>query len=219
MTPPDRVGVACLAVAQTVVWAALFYSFPALLPAIAAETGWPIGQVAAVFSGTLLAAAVTSPFAGGLIDRGMGRRLLPLSAAVGATALILSAWLPGFIWFALLWGIIGLCHGGALYDPAFSVLTRAYGAEARGPITTVTLVAGFAGTLAFPLCHVLTDLGGWRLAVQGMGTLVLVVTGRLNHPGTAQKDPSWRAWYSGRSRPPFSCSHSRSGRCWRTSCR
>ena len=35
-----------------------------------------------------------------------------------------------------------------LYDPAFATLACLYGRAARGPITGITLVAGFASTVA-----------------------------------------------------------------------
>ena len=38
-----------------------------------------------------------------------------------------------------------------LYDPAFATLTGLYGRAARGPITGITLIAGFASTIGWPL--------------------------------------------------------------------
>ena len=38
-----------------------------------------------------------------------------------------------------------------LYDPAFATLACLYGRAARGPITGITLVAGFASTVGWPL--------------------------------------------------------------------
>ena len=57
-----------------------------------------------------------------------------------------------------------------LYDPAFAALTWLYGREARSAITGITLIAGFASTIGWPLSAIflhaiglarcLSDLGG-----------------------------------------------------------
>ena len=44
---------------------------------------------------------------------------------------------------------VGMAMG--LYDPAFATLTGLYGRAARGPITGITLIAGFASTVGWPL--------------------------------------------------------------------
>jgi hypothetical protein len=45
-----------------------------------------------------------------------------------------------------------------LYDPAFATLACLYGRAARGPITGITLVAGFASTVGWPLSGLLEVL-------------------------------------------------------------
>ena len=49
-----------------------------------------------------------------------------------------------------------------LYDPAFATLTGLYGRAARGPITGITLIAGFASTVGWPLSAFLNAQFGWR---------------------------------------------------------
>ena len=39
--------------------------------------------------------------------------------------------------------------GFGLYEPAFATVTGLYGREARGPITGITLFAGFASTVGW----------------------------------------------------------------------
>ena len=41
--------------------------------------------------------------------------------------------------------------GMGLYDAAFAALARLYGIAARSPITSITLMAGFASTVGWPL--------------------------------------------------------------------
>ena len=55
-----------------------------------------------------------------------------------------------FLLFAA-WGILGVGMALGLYDTAFAALTALYGRDARGPITGITLIAGFASTVSWPL--------------------------------------------------------------------
>jgi hypothetical protein len=49
-----------------------------------------------------------------------------------------------------------------LYDAAFATLAGLYGSRARGPITGITLIAGFASTIGWPLSAFLDAEIGWR---------------------------------------------------------
>src|SRR4029079_1716036 len=55
---------------------------------------------------------------------------------------------------------IGMAMG--LYDAAFAALGRIYGIEARRPITGITLMAGFASTVGWPLTAWGLAHIGWR---------------------------------------------------------
>jgi len=52
--------------------------------------------------------------------------------------------------------------GLGLYDAAFGALGRIYGDKARRPITGITLLAGFASTVGWPLTAWGLDTIGWR---------------------------------------------------------
>ena len=54
---------------------------------------------------------------------------------------------------------------GCLYDPCFALITRSRGINARRAIIIVTLVAGFASAISFPLAHLVSEAIGWRAAV------------------------------------------------------
>jgi hypothetical protein len=62
------------------------------------------------------------------------------------------------------WVLIGLGMGTGLYDAVFAALGRMYGSEARGPITSLTLFGGFAGTICWPLSAFMIEHLGWRSA-------------------------------------------------------
>ena len=91
-----------------------------------------------------------------------------------ALALVTELWQ-----FYLLWALLGMCMSGALYEPCFALITRARGVDAKRSIVFVTLVAGFAGTVSFPVAHSLAQAFGWRIAVLCFGVTAVCVVAPL----------------------------------------
>jgi MFS family permease len=156
-----------LALGQTLTYAGCLYAFPALLPELEEGTGW--GKATLALGPTLgfLIMAGLTVLTGRLVDRGLGGEMLvwgPVLVALGVLGLGLA---PSPAVWLLAWAVIGVGQAGCLYETLFAFLTRRLGTGARAAITRVTLVAGFAGTLAFPLGH----WAGERLGGQG-GMLV-----------------------------------------------
>ena len=67
-----------------------------------------------------------------------------------------------------------------LYDAGFATLATLYGDQARGPITGITLVAGFASTVGWSLSTVLDNALGWRETCLVWAALHLLVGLPLN---------------------------------------
>jgi MFS family permease len=161
-----------LAIAETIAWAGIFYLFPAMLMRWEAYFGWSRVELTFGFTGALIIAAGTGVFAGRLIDRGHGRILMTVSAFTGG---LLIATLPllQHLWqFYLIWLLIGFTMAGCLYEPCFAFLTHVYYPRSKRPIIIVTLVAGFAGTLCFPLSSIIANNIHWQAAVWVFSILV-----------------------------------------------
>ncbi len=154
-----------LAIAETVVWAALFYSFPALLLVWERDLGWSKTELSGAFTLALTVSALFAPVAGRLIDHGWGRYTFTSSALLGAASLAALSTVTMLWQFYLIWVFIGVAMAGALYEPCFAFLTRVMGARSKQAITLVTLIAGFAGTVAFPGTHALLVFTDWRETV------------------------------------------------------
>ena len=60
------------------------------------------------------------------------------------------------------WLLLGIGMGFGLYDAAFGALGRIYGDAARRSITGITLIAGFASTVGWPLTAWGLESIGWR---------------------------------------------------------
>jgi MFS family permease len=162
MNGSPRAVVAMLGTAQTLAWASTYY-LPAILAVpMARELGTSVAGVMAAFSGALVVSALVGPRMGSWIDRWGGRPVLMASNGVFAVGLLLLAWAPSVPVMGLAWLLLGLGMGGGLYESAFATLVRLQGTQARRSITGITLIAGFASTVGWPLSAALEASLGWR---------------------------------------------------------
>jgi len=165
-----------LAIAQTLIWACIYYSFPALLLSWEASLGWSRADLTGAVTLAIFMSAFCSPLYGRLIDLGRGAQMMTAASVLGGLCMMALALVTEVWHFYLLWALLGVCMAGSLYEPCFALITRARGAEAKRSIIFVTLVAGFAGTVSFPVAHALAQAFGWRGAVLCFGlTAVLIV--------------------------------------------
>jgi MFS family permease len=165
--------VAALGTAQTLAWASSYY-LPAVLGVpMARDLGVAMPAVFAAFSAALLVSAAVGPWAGRTIDRLGGRPVLMATNALFALALLGLAAAPSAAAVVLAWALMGLAMGAGLYEAAFAALVRLYGRDARGPITGITLIAGFASTVGWPLSAWMETRFGWRGACVGWAVLHL----------------------------------------------
>ena len=159
-----ELGVWCLAIGQTVGYACLYYIFAALLLTWDSALGWDKGLLTFAFMLAILTGAAMSPLAGRLVDHGRSRWLLSGGMWFGALALLALGFAQSYPVFLICWLVLGVAQGASLYEPCFAFLTRTTGENATRNITKVTLVAGFASTLAFPAGAFLANAYGWQVA-------------------------------------------------------
>lgn len=176
-----RAGVVlALGAAQTLAWASSYYLPAILAEPMAAALGLPRTAVFAAFSGALLLGGLLGPAVGRAIDRRGGRDVLCVSNGVLAAGLALLALAQGPAGLAAAWAVLGAGMAMGLYDAAFATLTGLYGREARGAITGITLIAGFASTVGWPVSAGLEAEIGWRGACLVWAALHLLVGLPLN---------------------------------------
>jgi MFS family permease len=162
MTPPQLPIILALGTTQTLAWASSYY-----LPAILAD---PIGRdlsvssnwIFAAFSGSLVISALLGPRIGRQIDLVGGRSVLSMSNLTLATGLALLGLSYSIPVLVIAWLLLGVGMGAGLYDAAFGTLGRIYGDAARRSITGITLLAGFASTVGWPLTALGLESIGWR---------------------------------------------------------
>ncbi len=182
-----KTAIALIAIAQTILWAGLYYLFPAFLLHWETAYSWSRSELTFALTAAVFASALLSPLAGSFIDRGKGKLLLAGCGLIGGMLITALPEIHSQIGFYILWTVIGGAMAGCLYEPCFAVIVRYQGEKAKHGITVITLVAGFASTICFPLAHWLIETYGidTALRVFGLGIiggavpLIYIGTGRL----------------------------------------
>jgi MFS family permease len=150
--------------AQTLAWGSTYY-LPAILAVpMADDLGISTGLVFAAFSAALVVSAILGPLAGRRIDFFGGRDVLAVSSLTFAVGLVMLGLAKGATMLFAGWLVLGVGMAMGLYEAAFSTLAGIYGREARGPITGITLLAGLASTICWPISAYMEAEIGWRLA-------------------------------------------------------
>ncbi len=154
--------IVALGTTQTLAWASSYYLPAILADPIAQDLGISSNWFFAAFSAALVISGLLGPRIGRQIDLLGGRPVLSGSNVIFAAGLALlgastSAWMLGVAWF-----LLGIGMGAGLYDAAFGALGRIYGDNARRAITGITLIAGFASTIGWPLSSWGLETIGWR---------------------------------------------------------
>lgn len=151
-----------LGLTQTVGWASSYYLPAILARPMADDLGCPVSTVYAAFSAALVVSALTAPFAGRHIDQWGGKRLLAASNVWFAISLIFLSQAQNLPSLFLGWVLLGIAMGAGLYDMAFAAVVRSRGLAAPSIIAGITLLAGFASTVGWPVSHYLLSNFGWR---------------------------------------------------------
>jgi MFS family permease len=155
-------AVSVLGLTEILSWGAMFYPPVLTVPLIAADHGWSPPFAMAGFSVGLFVGGLCSRYVGSAIDRVGGHVVMPVGSLIGSAGLVALAWAPGVASYFAAWITIGIAMAASLYDPAFATLGRIFGSAARTPITALTLVAGFASTVSWPVTQFLIQTVGWR---------------------------------------------------------
>lgn len=196
VTPGTLGIVLALGGTQTLAWASSTYLPAILATPIARDLNLTRATVFGAFSVALLVMAATGPAVGRAIDRAGGRGTLMLSNVVLAGGLVLLGLAHNAVMLFAAWAMLGVGMAMGLYDAAFAALVHIYGQGARKAITGITLVAGFASTVGWPLTALLDAQFGWRNACFVWAALHLLIALPVNAwclPKTTDKRASENA--------------------------
>ncbi len=169
------VVVSTLGITQTLSWGSSYYLTAVFADPIATDLNISKTWFFGVYSAALLLSGLLGPLAGRMIDQRGGRDVLAATNVVFAAGLILLSFANGPFGLIAAWAVIGVGMGFGLYEASFATVAGLYGREARNAITGITLFAGFASTVGWPLSSVFIDEFGWRGACLAWAALHVLV--------------------------------------------
>ena len=172
---PLWVVICGLGITQIIGWGTTYYALGALSQDIAAATGWSTTLIFGAFSASLMVSGVLSTWAGRLIDRVGGRKVMVAGSLLSAAGLALIGAFPHPVTYVAGWLVLGLAMRLATYDAAFASLTQITPKGARRAISYLSLFGGLASTVFWPVSHNLSLSIGWNHALLAYAVLHLVV--------------------------------------------
>lgn len=172
--------IVALGTTQTLSWASSYYLPAILADAIARDLGISTNWFFAAFSASLVISGLLGPRVGRQIDRVGGRQVLSASNLIFAGGLALLGTSTTLWMLSAAWLLLGIGMGLGLYDAAFGTLGRIYGDIARRAITGITLIAGFASTVGWPLSSLGLETIGWRGTCYAWATAHIIIGLPLN---------------------------------------
>jgi MFS family permease len=123
----------------------------------------------------LVAAGAAIPV-GRWLDHHGGRNLMTVGSALGVVAVVAWSQVRTVGQQYAVFVLIGLASAMSLYEAAFSVLIATTDPVRRNTaLLTVTVVAGFASSIFFPLTGWLTTELGWRTALLILAALLAAI--------------------------------------------
>lgn len=193
-------GVVRHGAAQLLLWSAFYYQLPALLPHMA-DNGLDVGVLSAAITAAILVWALLIPVAGRLVDRGHGVTMMRFGGGLGVALLVTMSIVPTPLVPLVIAGL-GMPMAATLYDPCFAILLRARALVANRAITKVTLVAGFATLLSFPVVLLISSFWPWQgvvlvfsgIAAVGVWAIPDMESGRPITPQSETRDRQTWKW-------------------------
>lgn len=151
-----------LAFTQIASWGSLYYAFSIVAPTIGQALGMRAELVYGAFSWSLLVAGLVATPTGILLDRFGGQWVMATGSVVCGAGLIWLSRANGTLSYFGAWTVLGVAMSLTLYEAAFATINRKFNQNSRQAISTLTLFAGFASTVFWPLTLKLSTVIGWR---------------------------------------------------------
>jgi MFS family permease len=164
-----------LSLGQLITWGLVYYTFPLFVAPMEKELGWTRDQLYGALSAGLLVAGLCSIPVGAWIDRGHARKLMTGGSLLSAALLLLWSQVHTLPMLYVVWLGLGACQSVTLYEPAFAVITRVYGARYKQAILIMTFLGGLASTFGIPFAQLLIERITWRPTLAVMAAIILGV--------------------------------------------
>jgi hypothetical protein len=174
----DRLPIApivALGVTQIIGYGTLYYSFSILAQDVAAHFAWPIEWIFGALSAALLIGGLTAPWLGVMFDRVGAGPVMTTGSAIAAAALAACALAPNAIVYVVSLTVLQVAANLVQYGAAFALLVQLKPQAASRSITYLTLIAGFASTIFWPITAWLHANLSWQSIYLIFAAMNLVV--------------------------------------------
>ncbi|TCL73981.1 arsenite efflux MFS transporter ArsK [Rhizobium sp. BK251] len=184
-------AVLALGLTQIIGYGTLYYSFSILAPDMAAQLSWSSEWVFGALSIALLVGGLTAPWLGMLFDRIGAARVMTIGSFVAAAALTVCALAPNKAAYVAALIAVEASANLVQYGAAFALLVQIRPQVASRSITYLTLIAGFASTIFWPITTALHAHLSWQNVYLVFAALNLFVCMPihtwLSHEGTSSR--------------------------------
>src|SRR5688572_21228347 len=165
-----------LGITQTITWGIAYYGFSSFMPAQEADLGWSRGQMSGALSVAMLLSGLAAAPVGHWLDHHGPRLLMTLGSVAAVVLLVALSQVTSLVEFYVVWALLGLVMATVLYEPAFVVITAWFERYRTRAMMIVTLMAGLASTIFFPVAVWLIERMGWRPALLTLAAFLAVTT-------------------------------------------
>ncbi|MCJ9720261.1 arsenite efflux MFS transporter ArsK [Agrobacterium sp. SHOUNA12C] len=159
---PPVAAILALGLTQIIGYGSLYYSFSILAPDIARDLNWSSEWIFGALSAALLIGGLAAPTMGKWIDRFGAGNVMTAGSAIAAAALVACAFSSGKIAFVAALIAIETASNLVQYGAAFALLVQIRPKVAQRSITYLTLIAGFASTIFWPITTALNAHMSWQ---------------------------------------------------------
>ncbi|WP_068928995.1 MFS transporter [Planobispora rosea] len=155
--------IAALAITQTAGYGVLYYAFAVLLVPMSRDLRAGTGQIAGALTASVLTTALAAPWVGRLLDARGGRAPMTAGSVLGTAAVLAWSQVTTLIQLYAALVLVGLASALVLYEAAFTVVIAVCSPARRAKaLLAITIVAGFASSVFFPLTGFLVAAFDWR---------------------------------------------------------
>jgi MFS family permease len=151
-----------LGVTQIIGYGTLYYAFGILAPHMARDFGLGVEWIFGALSAALLIGGLVSPWLGRWIDRFGAGRIMTVGSTAASLALMACAAAPNSPTFVGSLIAIQVAAIFVQYGAAFALLVQMSPNTASRSITYLTLIAGFASTIFWPVTTALHASLSWQ---------------------------------------------------------
>ncbi len=159
----------------TIGYGTVYYSFSLMSLEIEQAFGWSSEFIFGCYSLGIFLSGLAAPVIGRYLDLWGAPYLMSAGSLVVALCFLGLSQMDSrfeFIFFLLLMEVLLTL---IVYESAFVAITHAVGQQARLPITQITLMAGFASTIFWPLISWLLTITDWRSTYLILGAMHILI--------------------------------------------